>query len=85
MWWACVSNGVVALLLLGSQQACIFGTSCSDGRRADGDYGPCSDSSHFTTCQGGEGYEYDVEKACPSATPVCVTRNVSDHQCIARQ
>lgn len=84
VWWVCISAG--ALLFLSGLPACVFGTSCSDGRKAQrGDDGPCTDSTHFMTCVGGEGYEHDQEKACPSDAPLCVPTAWGDHQCKASE
>jgi len=65
-------------MLLASLQACSFGSQCSNGRHPTGiGYdvaGACSDANHSVSCQGGEGFEYDDERACPTDTPLCSTR-----------
>jgi hypothetical protein len=80
-WWVCVTGWVCALVLLPSLGGCL-GSSCSNGRKAEGwDKGPCTDPNHFMTCEGGEGYESDHEKACPSDAPMCVATTSYDHVC----
>jgi hypothetical protein len=71
---ACVRLAVGALLAL-PLGGC--GTDCSAEARREA----CSDSGHYLSCSGGEGYFHDVAEACPAAKPLCIERNQS-HSCV---
>jgi len=84
----CVVGFSAALLgLFGSSGCGLLGTSCSDGRYAGGtsSSGTCSDGTHYFECVGGEGYEHDLETACPSSQPLCVASSTpGDHRCVTQ-
>ncbi len=83
-WLLGCASWALGVFLLAQSGCAVFGTSCSDGRRSgDTQSDQCTDSTHYITCDGGEGYEYDVLKACPSETPLCVARSTG-HQCVSQ-